>query len=304
MKLAESHAHALSIEGAEPTGYGLGSSGWVNVPVDADGARDDSSASGSRRATDRRAEASRRRPRSRLGEDRVDLARARKRRLRSVSRRRERARRAARLERVLEARSSSSETRRHAVNASPAAVPSTASTLGGRPSDLLSVLEQHRALGAERHRDQPVPTRERLELVAVHDREVGIDGDRTRGRGIQAEDALACLPRTLDALVRISSWQSTASGRELDFAGAPGSPPVRRRSASRPPRPRVDERDARRLGDREVERDAGLAEPRERLVSEWIAPTAPIIVTSAPRRRRQPPGSRPYRPGSARTSRR
>ena len=35
VKLAESHA--LSIEGAEPTGYGLGRSGWVNVPVDADG---------------------------------------------------------------------------------------------------------------------------------------------------------------------------------------------------------------------------------------------------------------------------
>lgn len=34
VKLAESHAHALSIDGAEPTGYGLGRSGWVNVPVD------------------------------------------------------------------------------------------------------------------------------------------------------------------------------------------------------------------------------------------------------------------------------
>jgi predicted DNA-binding protein (MmcQ/YjbR family) len=37
VKLVESHAHALSIEGAEPTGYGLGKSGWVNVPVDAPG---------------------------------------------------------------------------------------------------------------------------------------------------------------------------------------------------------------------------------------------------------------------------
>ena len=37
VKLAESHPHALSIEGAEPTGYGLGRSGCVNVPVDADG---------------------------------------------------------------------------------------------------------------------------------------------------------------------------------------------------------------------------------------------------------------------------
>jgi predicted DNA-binding protein (MmcQ/YjbR family) len=37
VKLAESHAHALSIEGAEPAGYGLGKAGWVTVPVRADG---------------------------------------------------------------------------------------------------------------------------------------------------------------------------------------------------------------------------------------------------------------------------
>lgn len=37
VKLDESHAHALSIDGAEPTGYGLGASGWVTVPVRAPG---------------------------------------------------------------------------------------------------------------------------------------------------------------------------------------------------------------------------------------------------------------------------
>jgi len=37
VKLIESHAHALAIEGAEPTGYGLGRSGWVNVPLRAEG---------------------------------------------------------------------------------------------------------------------------------------------------------------------------------------------------------------------------------------------------------------------------
>jgi predicted DNA-binding protein (MmcQ/YjbR family) len=41
VKLAESQAHALSIEGAAPTGYGLGKSGWVNVPVDAPGLEHD-----------------------------------------------------------------------------------------------------------------------------------------------------------------------------------------------------------------------------------------------------------------------
>lgn len=33
VKLDESHEHALSIEGAAPTGYGLGKSGWVTVPL-------------------------------------------------------------------------------------------------------------------------------------------------------------------------------------------------------------------------------------------------------------------------------
>jgi predicted DNA-binding protein (MmcQ/YjbR family) len=37
VKLEESHAHALSIEGAERSGYGLGASGWVTVPLRADG---------------------------------------------------------------------------------------------------------------------------------------------------------------------------------------------------------------------------------------------------------------------------
>jgi predicted DNA-binding protein (MmcQ/YjbR family) len=37
VKLAESHAHALSIEGAKPSAYGLGKSGWVTVPLCADG---------------------------------------------------------------------------------------------------------------------------------------------------------------------------------------------------------------------------------------------------------------------------
>ncbi|HUG64368.1 MAG TPA: MmcQ/YjbR family DNA-binding protein [Gaiellaceae bacterium] len=37
VKLAESHAHALAIDGAEPTGYGLGKAGWVTVPFRAPG---------------------------------------------------------------------------------------------------------------------------------------------------------------------------------------------------------------------------------------------------------------------------
>ncbi len=37
VKLAESHAHALAIDGAEPTGYGLGKAGWVTIPLRARG---------------------------------------------------------------------------------------------------------------------------------------------------------------------------------------------------------------------------------------------------------------------------
>jgi predicted DNA-binding protein (MmcQ/YjbR family) len=37
VKLAESHAHALATDGAERTGYGLGNSGWVTVPLRAPG---------------------------------------------------------------------------------------------------------------------------------------------------------------------------------------------------------------------------------------------------------------------------
>jgi predicted DNA-binding protein (MmcQ/YjbR family) len=33
VKLVESHAHALALEGAGPSGYGLGRTGWVNVPL-------------------------------------------------------------------------------------------------------------------------------------------------------------------------------------------------------------------------------------------------------------------------------
>jgi predicted DNA-binding protein (MmcQ/YjbR family) len=37
VKLDESHGHALAIDGSEPTGYGLGRAGWVNVPLRARG---------------------------------------------------------------------------------------------------------------------------------------------------------------------------------------------------------------------------------------------------------------------------
>ncbi|NUW43755.1 MmcQ/YjbR family DNA-binding protein [Nonomuraea rhodomycinica] len=34
--LSEAHGHALTVEGAAPTGYGLGKAGWVTVPFRAE----------------------------------------------------------------------------------------------------------------------------------------------------------------------------------------------------------------------------------------------------------------------------
>jgi predicted DNA-binding protein (MmcQ/YjbR family) len=34
VKLPESNAHALTLPGAAPSGYGLGRHGWVNIPLD------------------------------------------------------------------------------------------------------------------------------------------------------------------------------------------------------------------------------------------------------------------------------
>lgn len=36
LKLKESHAQAMAVPGAEPTGYGLGKAGWVSVPLHGD----------------------------------------------------------------------------------------------------------------------------------------------------------------------------------------------------------------------------------------------------------------------------
>jgi predicted DNA-binding protein (MmcQ/YjbR family) len=36
VKLTDSHAHAMSLPGAVPTGYGLGRAGWVTLPLAAD----------------------------------------------------------------------------------------------------------------------------------------------------------------------------------------------------------------------------------------------------------------------------
>ncbi len=41
VKLTDSHDQALGLDGAEPTGYGLGRAGWVSVPLRAKGVNAD-----------------------------------------------------------------------------------------------------------------------------------------------------------------------------------------------------------------------------------------------------------------------
>ncbi|WP_344919895.1 MmcQ/YjbR family DNA-binding protein [Streptosporangium oxazolinicum] len=38
VKLPESNGHALAVEGAKPSGYGLGRAGWVSIPLTGAGA--------------------------------------------------------------------------------------------------------------------------------------------------------------------------------------------------------------------------------------------------------------------------
>ena len=135
----------------------------------------------------------------------------------------------------------------------------------------------------ECYRDQSVPARQHLELVAVHDRQVGVDADRTRGRGVQAEEAAALLPRREDSLVA-----------DLELAEN-GVVRGQLHLAERPVRPRchddlvlacrihVDERDSGRIGGRrERELDARRAQPGERLLDDVVPADGAELVVVCP----------------------
>jgi hypothetical protein len=72
----------------------------------------------------------------------------------------------------------------------------------GRARDLLPVVQQHGAFRPQRDRDEAVATAQELELEPVDDSEVGIDLDRTRGRGVEAKHAGRSLPRREHRRVR------------------------------------------------------------------------------------------------------
>ena len=142
--------------------------------------------------------------------------------------------------------------------------------------DLLPVLQQQRPLGAERHRDEPVSARQRLELEAVDDRQVGIHLHGPRGRGVQAEDSRARLPRRLDRV--IGDLELTEDGVVLGkrHRGELGVGAWRDDDLGLAAGVDEDHRDpGRTLQVGEVERDTGLAEPCERLLRERVAPHRP-----------------------------
>ena len=202
-------------------------------------------------------------------------------------------------------RPSSSETTRQAVNASPAAVPSTASTGGGVGArDLLPVLEQHRALGAERQATSRA-ARQRLELVAVDDERGRARASIGRAGAAFRQKNARCARGRDTASTGISSWQSTASldraRRRARPRSRPGattiwfSPPRRRGSARRrSARPRARAR-ARRPPPRA---------PASASSANASSPTAPTNRTSAPSRAAATAWFAPFPPGRARTSRR
>ena len=237
-------------------------------------------------------------------EDRVDLGGGGQRRLRARPGSRERAGRAGAAQRLVARRGPrASETTRQAVNASPAAVPSTASTarrLGAR--DLAAVLEQHRALGAERQRDERRGAR----------RPRARSGSRRAGRASTSTAARAPRSgrRTRRARPRctassgISSWQSTAPPRDRRPPHVTArSRRARRRSGSR------------RASSTRISATPGRARPRAHARARRRPPRGRRAPPRRTRRRRprrrsarprraarpRPPGSRPCRPGRGRS---
>ena len=176
-----------------------------------------------------------------------------------------------------------------------------------RARDLLPVLEQHGALGTERQSDEPVGAGERLELEAVDDREVGVDGDAARRCRIEAEQAGRLLPRGDDRLVRdlllAEHGVATAAARSRrGRAFAPGETTI---VVSPSASTVISATPGRRVDLLQVELDARLAEAGERLVGERVAADRPDHRAPARRgERRRPPGSRPCRRGTARASHR
>ncbi len=134
-----------------------------------------------------------------------------------------------------------------------------------RTRDLLPVLVQYGAFGAQRHRQEAVASCHGFQLVLVHDGQVGVDRDRPCRCGIEAEDTFALLPRGLDGRAR--DLQLTQDRVVLGERYLPQVAVRARRDDDLRVTGVVDEdqRDARRIVRLcDLERDAGLPQPRKR----------------------------------------
>ena len=124
------------------------------------------------------------------------------------------------------------------------------------PCDLLAGLEQHRALGAERERDQTlVGGSDRLVLVPVDDQQVGLVLERAARRGcIQAEEPRARGGHGDRLGLDLVLADHGVGVADVDLVGlrAGGWPRGRSRSCSRPSRRRgrTRRRSHRRRGPR------------------------------------------------------
>ena len=97
------------------------------------------------------------------------------------------------------------------MKASPAPSRRRRRPAGRRARDLLAVVEQVRALGAVRHGDEPVAARQRVELVAVDDGQVRVDGDGRAGAAFRQKKPVQPSHAERTASSGTSSWQRTAS---------------------------------------------------------------------------------------------
>ena len=109
--------------------------------------------------------------------------------------------------------------------------------------------------------------------MLVDDGKVGVDRQRPRGRGIEAEETGASLPRGEHRFVgHLELAEHGVVRWQLDSAELPVRP-GRHRDRRLPGPVDLDQRHARlRVELVELERDARLAEPRERLVGEHVPP--------------------------------
>ena len=234
---------------------------------------------------------------------RVHLGGGRQRRLRAEPGRRERARGARACGAPPRAaRPSRSETTRQAVNASPAAVPSTASTARRRGAgDLAAVLVQRGALGAEGDRDE-LAARGDLVLEPVDDEQVGLERERPRRRRVHGHERRAPGRGRDDLVAHLELAEHRA--RHLARRQRPRSRRGRPRSGSRRPRRRGSARARSRRAAPARARRRPRASPASASSAKASSPTAPTIRTRAPSRAAATAWFAPFPPGKRRARRR